>query len=58
MADMRALYYVMLQNPLAGRDRLADDNTVSSNENLLNQNFTILAKKIAELELRLSRLEK
>ncbi|MDD7415613.1 MAG: hypothetical protein SPK56_04650 [Eubacteriales bacterium] len=58
MADMRALYYVMLQNPLAGQDRLADDNTVSSNENLLNQNFTILSKKIAELELRLSRLEK
>ena len=58
MADMRALYYVMLQNPLAGRDRLADDHTVSSNENLLNQNFTILSKKIAELELRLSRLEK
>lgn len=52
--DMRALYPIVLtveeNNPNAKED-------VKANENCLNQNFTILAQKLAELEARLAALE-
>ncbi len=52
--DMRALYPIVLtveeNNPNAKED-------VKANENCLNQNFTILAQKLAELETRLAALE-
>jgi len=56
--DMRALYYIALP---AGRERDANRQAyterVKANENCLNQNFTILSRKIAELEARLAAIE-
>lgn len=56
--DMRALYYIALP---AGAQREENRQTyterVKANENCMNQNFTILAQKIADLEARLSALE-
>lgn len=56
--DMRALYYIALP---AGAEREANRQAyaerVKANENCLNQNFTILSQKIAELEARLAALE-
>ena len=56
--DMRALYYIAL--PLGGEqeaNRQAYTERVKANENCLNQNFTILSQKIAELEARLAAIE-
>lgn len=53
--DMRALYYVAL--PEAGQDEARYREDIKSNENAMNQNFTILVQKIEELEARLSALE-
>ena len=56
--DMRALYDIALP---AGRERDANRQAyterVKANENCLNQNFTILSRKIAELEARLAAIE-
>jgi hypothetical protein len=56
--DMRALYYIAL--PAGGErdaNRQAYTERVKANENCLNQNFTILSQKIAELEARLAAIE-
>ena len=54
--DMRALYYIAI-----GRKRTADidlsDEDEKANENMLNQNFSIISKKIYDFEARLSSLE-
>lgn len=56
MFDMRALYYIVLGTsaPAPARE---EEEAVKANENCLNQNFTILAQKLSELEERLSLLE-
>ena len=56
--DMRALYYValMLQQE-QGQDKQRYEESVKSNENFLNQNFSIIANKIYDLEARLLTLE-
>ncbi len=53
--DMRALYYVSLPTGDALEDMYQE--TVKANENNLNQNFTLIAQKIEEMEQRLSGLE-
>lgn len=50
--SMRALYYVELPCPDGDKDA-AKQEDVKANENYLNQNFTIIAKRIAEIEARL-----
>lgn len=55
--EMRALYYVMFPVHEEGEDMQRHLESVKTNENNLNQNFTILTKKIEELEARLSILE-
>ncbi len=54
--SMRALYYVQLACEDNG-DALARAEDTKTNENYLNQNFTIIAQKIAELEARIEALE-
>lgn len=53
---MRALYYVQLVCEDNG-DALASAEDMKMNENYLNQNFTIIAQRIAELEARIETLE-
>lgn len=53
--DMRALYYVAL--PSGDDKEELYRETVKANENNLNQNFTLIAQKLEELEQRLSLLE-
>ena len=56
--DMRALYYIMLptgENDAPNRQFFIE--LVKANENCLNQNFTIISQKIAELNARLDFLE-
>lgn len=53
--DMRALYYVALPAGDMGENMYQE--TVKANENNLNQNFTLIAQKIEEMEQRLSMLE-
>ena len=55
--DMRALYYVVM--PVEEQSRSANEylENMKANENNLNQNFTIITQKIAEIEARLSALE-
>lgn len=55
--DMRALYYVLLPVRSTGEDQTHYTENMKANENNLNQNFLILAKKIDEMEARLSILE-
>ena len=55
--EMRALYYILLPVQGVGEDRQRHLENMKANENNLNQNFAILAKKLEELELRLSSLE-
>lgn len=56
--DMRALYYIALPTGAEREaNRQAYTERVKANENCLNQNFTILSQKIAELEARLAVLE-
>lgn len=52
---MRALYYVGLPSRDEQEDMYQD--TVKANENNLNQNFTLIAQKLEEIEERLSALE-
>ena len=54
--DMRALYYIVLQNAANDSAQREEENT-KANENCLNQNFTILAQKLTELDERLTLLE-
>ena len=53
--DMRALYYVAL--PSGQDEQELYQDTVKANENNLNQNFTLIAQKLEEIETRLSMLE-
>ena len=56
--DMRALYYIML--PTGENDAPTKQffiELVKANENCLNQNFTIISQKIAELNARLEAVE-
>ena len=53
--DMRALYYVALPSGDIREDMY--DETLKANQNNLNQNFTLIAQKIEEIEQRLSMLE-
>ncbi|MBQ3200737.1 MAG: hypothetical protein IJB22_02345 [Clostridia bacterium] len=56
--DMRALYYIALPVGAAREEnKQTYTERVKANENCMNQNFTILAQKIAELEARLAALE-
>lgn len=56
--SMRALYQVALSSALGkGEDKQRDEELTKANENFLNQNFTILAQYIAEMENRISTLE-
>ncbi|HMM30600.1 MAG TPA: hypothetical protein PKB13_02360 [Clostridia bacterium] len=56
--DMRALYYIVLPHAQAHEASTQQaEEEIKANENCLNQNFTILAQKLAELEWRLSSLE-
>lgn len=52
--DMRALYTIALT---ARRESPTAEEDIKANENCLNQNFTILAQKIEELENRVKALE-
>ena len=58
MMDMRALYYITLA---AGREEGEDKQRyaegIKANENFLNQNFTVMTQKLAELNARLEILE-
>ncbi|MEA5058935.1 MAG: hypothetical protein VB049_02690 [Candidatus Pelethousia sp.] len=54
---MRALYYILLPAREENQDLQRHLESVKANENNLNQNFTILTKKMEELEARLSLLE-
>lgn len=55
--EMRALYYILLPIREQEGDMQLYLESVKANENNLNQNFTILTKKVEELEARLSLLE-
>ena len=56
--EMRALYYVVLPaSAKNGEDEQQREDDIKANENCLNQNFTLLAGKIAEFEARLAALE-
>ena len=56
--SMRALYYISLFGGVdAAEDARLHEEAVKANENCLNQNFTILAQKLAEMEERLSSME-
>jgi hypothetical protein len=54
--DMRALYYIVLQNAANDSTQREEEDT-KANENCLNQNFIILAQKLTELDERLTLLE-
>ena len=56
---MRALYTVRLQNAInKDQDKENYNNAIKLNENLLNQNFTILTQRMMELEQMLDYLMK
>jgi len=55
--DMRALYYIALPLHTRTDDEQALGEFIKANENCLNQNFTILTKKLEEMEQRLSGIE-
>lgn len=55
--DMRALYYIALAALAAGGGNAPNDERTRGIENCLNQNFTIISSKIAELDARLDALE-
>lgn len=57
--DMRALYPVSLPTERhEGEDEKTHYDVIKKNESCLNMNFSILAEKIFELELRLSLIER
>ncbi|MCR5611421.1 MAG: hypothetical protein K6F68_06290 [Clostridiales bacterium] len=56
--DMRALYPVSLPTErLEGEDEKTHYDVIKKNESCLNMNFSLLAEKIYELEIRLAILE-
>lgn len=58
MMDMRALYYIALSaGPDKGDDRQRYEEQIKANENFLNQNFTVMTQKLAELTARIEYLE-
>lgn len=58
MMDMRALYYIALATGMEkGQDKQRYDEEVKANENFLNQNFTVMTQKLAELTARIETLE-
>ena len=54
--DMRALYYIALGGKRAAGTDIADEDE-KANQNMLNQNFGIISKKIYDFEARLNALE-
>ncbi|MBR0026502.1 MAG: hypothetical protein IJP37_05005 [Clostridia bacterium] len=58
MMDMRALYYIALgTGPKQGEDKQRYEEQIKANENFLNQNFTVMTQKLAELTARIEYLE-
>lgn len=56
--DMRALYYIALcAAASAANGEKPDTETAKAVENCLNQNFTLIAQKLSDLEGRLSAAE-
>ncbi|MBO4385306.1 MAG: hypothetical protein J5854_07835 [Clostridia bacterium] len=56
--DMRALYPISLPTErLEGEDKRTHYDVIKKNESCLNMNFSLLAEKIYELEIRLKLLE-
>ena len=55
--EMRALYPVNLPTARDGDDKKAHEDWIKKNESCLNINFSLIAEKIAELELRTAILE-
>lgn len=55
--DMRALYYIALAALASTGAREGDYEKTRAIENCLNQNFTIIATKISELDARLDAIE-
>ena len=55
--DMRALYYIALPTFAPGEEDAEAAAGIKANENCMNQNFTIITQKLAELEARLSAIE-
>ncbi len=55
--DMRALYYIALAALLEQSSTAPDEEKTRAVENCLNQNFAIIAAKIAELDARLGAAE-
>ncbi|MGN0787403.1 MAG: hypothetical protein ACI4OB_08420 [Christensenellales bacterium] len=55
--EMRALYYIALPTERSGNMNEIDyEADVKANENCLNQNFTLIADKLYELETLLNAL--
>ena len=55
--EMRALYYIALPTGRSGKMNEIDyEADVKANENCLNQNFTLIADKLYELETLLNAL--
>ena len=56
--DMRALYPVNLPTERDGEeDKKSHEDWIKKNESCLNINFSLIAEKLAELEIRLALLE-
>ena len=56
--DMRSLYPVYLPvEREEGEDKKTYEDVIKKNESSLNMNFSLLAEKIYEFELRLALLE-
>lgn len=56
--EMRSLYPVSLPTERReGEDRRTHEDIIKKNESCLNMNFSTIAEKIAEFELRLALLE-
>lgn len=55
--DMRALYYIALAALVSQGAGEMDDEKNRAIENCLNQNFSIIAAKISEIDTRLDSLE-
>ncbi len=55
--DMRALYYVALTCFERESNKNGENEMVKANENCLNQNFSIIAQRIREIEARLAEIQ-
>ncbi len=54
---MKAMYYVSLDSRSKGANELTRELTRKANEDMLNQNFKLLALAVTRLEERLEKLE-